>query len=211
MTVPGSVRLPGALLLSFACSVSTLAQSVPVRGYVQTVPLWSTSTSQTAENVSLFNRFRIAIAPTVGSVSFDVAYEHALTFRHRASLPGRTKPRASAFIPLAGLFLGAVGGPMTPAREVDYILDDCFLAVGQTVGTRKALDFEAVRWWRERYHVFFLSAMVRLGNSWGKDRDRVTAVGRFLGQRALHHAGDSLVIDLAAPAGPLPTWRAGAV
>ena len=86
---------------------------------------------------------------------------------------------------------------MTPAREVDYILDDCFLAVGQTVGTRKALDFEAVRWWRERYHVFFLSAMVRLGNSWGKDRDRVTAVGRFLGQRALHHAGDSLVIDLA--------------
>jgi IS5 family transposase len=34
------------------------------------------------------------------------------------------------------------------------------------------------------------------GNSWVRDRDRVTAVGRFLGQRALYHAGDQPSIDL---------------
>jgi hypothetical protein len=85
---------------------------------------------------------------------------------------------------------------VTPAQEVDYILDDCFLAVGQTVGTRKSLDFRVVTWWRERYRALFLHAMVSNGNSWQKDRDRVTAVGRFLGQRALHHAGERPVIDL---------------
>jgi hypothetical protein len=34
------------------------------------------------------------------------------------------------------------------------------------------------------------------GNSWHKDRKRVTAVGRFLGQRALFHAADQPSIDL---------------
>jgi hypothetical protein len=87
---------------------------------------------------------------------------------------------------------------MTPAREVDYILDDCFLAVGQTIGTRKVLDFEVVSWWRDRYRTFFLNAMERLGNSWQKDRDRVTAVGRYLGERALFHAGEGASIDLDA-------------
>jgi hypothetical protein len=33
-----------------------------------------------------------------------------------------------------------------------------------------------------------------------KDRDRVTAVGRFLGQRALFHAGDRPSIDLRCAA-----------
>ena len=87
---------------------------------------------------------------------------------------------------------------MTPAREVDYILDYCFLAVGQTIGTRKALEFGAVGWWRDRYRELFLNAMERLGNSWQKDRDRVTAVGRYLGERALFHAGDRASIDLDA-------------
>jgi len=85
---------------------------------------------------------------------------------------------------------------MAPVQEVDYILDDCFLAVGQTVGTQKVLDFEVVSWWRERYRAFFLHAMDVRGNSWRQDRARVTAVGRYLGQRALHHAGDKEIIDL---------------
>jgi hypothetical protein len=85
---------------------------------------------------------------------------------------------------------------MTPAQEVDYILNDCFLAVGQAVGTQKALDSDALGWWRARYRVAFLDAMERKGNSWQKDRDRVTAVGRFLGERALFHAGDGPSIDL---------------
>ena len=85
---------------------------------------------------------------------------------------------------------------MTPAQEVDYILNDCFFAVGQAVGTRKALDFEVIPWWRARYRAFFLHAMTANGNSWLKDRHRVMAVGRFLGQRALHHATDRQSIDL---------------
>jgi hypothetical protein len=87
---------------------------------------------------------------------------------------------------------------MTPAQEVDYILDDCFLAVGQTVGTEKTLDFDVIPWLRTRYRAFFLNAMIQLGNSWAADRARVTAVGRFLGQRALFHAGAEPVISLAA-------------
>jgi len=85
---------------------------------------------------------------------------------------------------------------MTPAQEVDYILNDCFFAVGQAVGTRKHLELEAIVWWRTRYRAAFLQAMTVAGNSWLRDRNRVTAVGRFLGQRALHYAGDQPAIDL---------------
>ena len=85
---------------------------------------------------------------------------------------------------------------MTPEREVEYMLDDCFFAVGQAVGTRKQLDFETIVWWRDRYRQMFLYAMRHLGNAWSRDRRRVLAVGRFLGQRALHHSGDGSVIDV---------------
>jgi hypothetical protein len=89
---------------------------------------------------------------------------------------------------------------MTPAQEVDYILNDCFLAVGQAVGTEKSLDFDVIQWWRARYRAFFLHAMTVNGNSWLTDRKRVTAVGRFLGQRALFHAADQPIIDLRTAA-----------
>jgi hypothetical protein len=89
---------------------------------------------------------------------------------------------------------------MTPAQEVDYILNDCFFAVGQSVGTLKSLDFDVIPWWRARYRAFFLQAMTTTGTSWVKDRDRVMAVGRFLGQRAVHHAGDRPSIDLRCAA-----------
>jgi hypothetical protein len=84
---------------------------------------------------------------------------------------------------------------MTPEQEVDYILHDCFFAVGQMIGTQKQLDFDAVVWWRERYREKFLHAMTGLGNSWARDRRRVVAVGRYLGECALHHAGDGRTID----------------
>jgi hypothetical protein len=38
--------------------------------------------------------------------------------------------------------------------------------------------------------------MTANGNTWIKDRDRVMAVGRLLGERALHHASDRPSIDL---------------
>lgn len=89
---------------------------------------------------------------------------------------------------------------MTPLQEVDYILNDCFLAVGQAVGTRKHLSFDAVVWWRTRYRAAFLRAMTLGGTSWAGDRTRVTAVGRYLGQRAVHHAGEIPVIDTRSAA-----------
>lgn len=85
---------------------------------------------------------------------------------------------------------------MAPTEQIDYILNDCFLAVGQAIGTQKALDPEALGWWRARYRVAFLNAMLRNGNSWERDRHRVTAVGRFLGERALFHAAGQSSIDL---------------
>src|SRR6185369_9221311 len=77
------------------------------------------------------------------------------------------------------------GRAMNPEREVDYMLQDCFLAVGQIIGTHKPVDADVLAWWRERYRSKFLEAMTERGTSWAKDRPRVLAVGRFLGTRAL--------------------------
>jgi hypothetical protein len=89
---------------------------------------------------------------------------------------------------------------MNREQDVDCILHDCFLAVGQAVGTKKGLDFDAVVWWRTRYRRAFLAAMSVNGNAWTQDRGRVTAVGRFLGERAVHHAGDRQTIDIRSAA-----------
>ena len=89
---------------------------------------------------------------------------------------------------------------MAEAAEVDYILADCFLAVGQAVGTDKTIDFAAVTWWRDRYRRAFYHAMTTKSASWSTDRERVTAVGRHLGQRVVEHAGTASVIDMSAAA-----------
>lgn len=83
---------------------------------------------------------------------------------------------------------------MVQATELDYILSDCFLAVGQAVGPGKTVDLDTVTWWHQRYRHAFQQAMAR-GTSWTADRRRVTAVGRYLGQRVLEHAGRSVSID----------------
>ncbi len=87
---------------------------------------------------------------------------------------------------------------MTPEQEIDYILPDCFLALGQAVGTERGLDFDALVWWRERYRSAFLHAMTEKGNSWARDRHRVTAVGRYLGQRVTSHADGQATIGIEA-------------
>ena len=61
--------------------------------------------------------------------------------------------------------------PMTPlgaiiqeARDmigqIDYILPDCFLAMGQAVGTDKMLDFDTVVWLRRRMCVPVMMVIV---------------------------------------------------
>ncbi|MCY4057303.1 MAG: hypothetical protein OXG44_04805 [Gammaproteobacteria bacterium] len=89
---------------------------------------------------------------------------------------------------------------MAEAEQLDYILADCFLAVGQAVGTDKAIDFAAVTWWHDRYRRAFHHAMNVQGASWSTDRDRVTAVGRYLGQRVVEHSGTARVIETSAAA-----------
>ena len=89
---------------------------------------------------------------------------------------------------------------MAQVADLDYILSDCFLAVGQAVGSDKALDFETVTWWHRRYRQAFRDAMTARGTSWAADRNRVTAVGRYLGQRVMEHAGRRTNIDVATAA-----------
>jgi hypothetical protein len=84
------------------------------------------------------------------------------------------------------------------AQHIDAILNDCLLAAGQGIGAEKSVDFDVVVWWRARYRQFFLHAITVTGNSYEADRGRVTAVGRYLGQRALHHASGSPSIDRRA-------------
>ncbi len=85
--------------------------------------------------------------------------------------------------------------PETPEREVDCILNDCFLAVGGAVGDRKLLTYDAISWWRDRYRGRFSKAITLLRNSWIDDRDRLLGVSRFLGERAVSHAGENPSID----------------
>jgi hypothetical protein len=86
---------------------------------------------------------------------------------------------------------------MTPQQEVECMVQDCLFAIGQTVGLAKQLDYDAIVWWRNRYREKFLRALSCNGASWAADRARVTAVARFLGLRAVHHAGEHLAIDRA--------------
>ncbi len=83
---------------------------------------------------------------------------------------------------------------MSPEQEVDYMVHDCLFAIGQTVGLAKQIDYDAIVWWRTRYRAKFLHAMCVNGNSWARDRHRVTAVARFLGLRATSYAGDAPII-----------------
>jgi hypothetical protein len=81
---------------------------------------------------------------------------------------------------------------------VECILDDCFFAVGQVVGMRKTVDYDAVLWWRDHYRAKFLRAMDAFGNRWATDRDNVTGVAMLFGERAVRYAGDADSINLEA-------------
>jgi hypothetical protein len=87
---------------------------------------------------------------------------------------------------------------MAQVAEVDYVLAECFLAVGQAVGSEKSVDFDAVMWWHRRYRRAFQHAMTTAGTSWAADRRRVTAVGRYLGQRVVQETRGPASIDRAA-------------
>ena len=92
------------------------------------------------------------------------------------------------------------GGAETPDLEqtVEYVLADCFFAVGQTVGMRTTVDYEAVTWWHDHFRAKFLTALRRHGDRWQQDRETVTTVGWMLAERAVRHAAGSNSIGLEA-------------
>ena len=73
-------------------------------------------------------------------------------------------------------------------RQVEFILDDCFFTLGQVVGMRTTVDYEAVTWIRDHFRVKFLAAMTAFGNRWAQDRANVTSVVMMLGERAVRYA-----------------------
>jgi hypothetical protein len=81
-------------------------------------------------------------------------------------------------------------------RAVDFILDDCFFTVGQVVGMRMTIEYEAIVWWRDHYRAKFLAAMCAFGNRWGEDRQNVTGVAFLLAERAVRYAGGRASIDI---------------
>ena len=78
------VRAVCTVVALAALSGTASAQTLPVSGYVQTVPLGGTA----GGTLSNFNRFRIASEPDLGPFRFGAAYEHVLTFQRSAGLPG---------------------------------------------------------------------------------------------------------------------------
>ena len=83
-------------------------------------------------------------------------------------------------------------------RQVEHIVDDCFFTVGQAVGMRTTLDYEAVIWWRDHYREKFLLAMTAFGNRWQQDRSNVTSVALMLAERAVRYAEGKPAIDVEA-------------
>lgn len=79
----------------------------------------------------------------------------------------------------------------------DHVVDDCFFAIGQAVGTRKTVDYEAVLWLRSHFRPRFIAALARFGDRWSQDRERVLAVAFMLAERAVRYAADraSITID----------------
>ena len=81
-------------------------------------------------------------------------------------------------------------------QAVEGILDDCFFALGQAIGMRMTVDYDAVMFIRDHFRVRFLAAMRAFGNRWSQDRQNVTGVAMMLGERAVRYAGNRGSVDL---------------
>lgn len=83
-------------------------------------------------------------------------------------------------------------------RVVEFIVDDCFFAVGQAIGMRMTVEYDAVIWWHDHFRAKFLAAMSEFGNRWLADRQNVTAVAFMLGERAVRYSEGRTSIDVEA-------------
>jgi hypothetical protein len=83
-------------------------------------------------------------------------------------------------------------------RDVEYVVDECFFTVGQVVGMRMTVEYDAVIWWRDHYRARFLAAMKAHGNRWLLDRANVTSVAIMLAERAVRYSEGRASIDCDA-------------
>lgn len=81
-------------------------------------------------------------------------------------------------------------------HAVDFIVDECFFAMGQAIAMRMTVDYDAVVFMREHYRAKFLAAMKSFGNRWSQDRQNVTSVAWMFAERAVRYAGDRGSIDV---------------
>ena len=102
---------------------------------------------------------------------------------------------------LANGFDSSVGGApaetLAYERAVDVILDDLFLSVGQAIGLRATMDYDAVVWLRSHFREKFLAALHRQGDRWLEDRAVVTAVSGLFAERAVRYANGAASIAAA--------------
>jgi tetrahydromethanopterin S-methyltransferase subunit G len=115
-----------------------------------------------------------------------ISFHPGIASRSDATVPGALVDSASA-IDVQEL-----------ERQVEYIVDECFFTVGQVVGMRTTVDYEAVIWWRDHYRAKFLSAMKAFGNRWRQDRANVTSVAIMLAERAVRYSEGKPSIDAGA-------------
>ena len=116
------------------------------------------------------------------------------------------KSRRPAEDPTASAVLGDAGELVhkssaegqSPEEAVEYVLADCSFAVGQAVGMRTTVDYDAIVWWHDHFHEKFLAAIRHHGPRWLQDRENVTAVGWMLGERAVRHAAGHTSIGVDA-------------
>jgi len=92
---------------------------------------------------------------------------------------------------------GAPDQTLAYERTVDVVLDDLFLSVGQAIGLRTTMDYDAVVWLRTHFRQKFLAALHRQGDRWLEDRAVVTAVSGLFAERAVRyaHGAASIAVD----------------
>jgi hypothetical protein len=73
---------------------------------------------------------------------------------------------------------------MLPRAEVEYILTECFIALGQSV-REQTVSAGAARFWRDRYLERFLATLTsERPRTWERDRLNVLAKATALGRTA---------------------------
>jgi len=85
---------------------------------------------------------------------------------------------------------------MRPSEDVEYILTECFITLGQHVGER-VVSGEAARFWRDRYRERFgITLAQEHPRVWAQDRANVLAKAASLGRKAADLAAEDRTMGI---------------